>query len=123
MSDQQKPSQDPENSTSGNTQNQEDRPKRGLEDWEMLQQREEPPLKIPYWFIALVAALFIGGVVLSFPFLGVREGYERPWLDWGLAVGVGYGLIALLAIYLFMRKNAKAKAANNKESSNSSGGD
>ena len=86
---------------------QEDRPRKGLEDWEMLQTREEPPLKVPYWFIALVSVLILGAVLLSFPLMGTRDGFERPWLDWGLAVGVGYGLISLAAIY-FLLKNKKS---------------
>jgi len=88
---------------------QEDRPKKGLEDWEMLQTQEEPPLKVPYWFIALVSVLILGAVLLSFPLMGTRDGFERPWLDWGLAVGVGYGLISLTAIY-FLLKNRKSSS-------------
>lgn len=120
MPDQEGTNRNSENGTRSTSKSVEDRPKRGLEDWEMLQQREEPPLNIPYWLIAVVAALFIGAVLLSFPFLGVREGYERPWLDWGLAVGIGYGLVALLIIYLFMRKSARAKSANDEQPSDKS---
>ena len=94
--------------------NSEDRPKRGLEDWEMLQTREEPPLKVPYWLIMLIVGLLIGSILLTFPLMGVREGYERPWLDWGLLVGVGYGVVALLMIYLFMR--GRKKSANESKS-------
>jgi len=102
-----------QNTTTGKSN--EDRPKRGLEDWEMLQNKEEPPLRIPYWSIILVVGLFIGAVLLSFPFMGVRSGFERPWFDWGLLVGVGYGVFALVVIYLFMRnrkKSAKESKAN-----------
>lgn len=87
----------------------EDRPRKGLEDWEMLQTRKEPPLKVPYWFIALVAVLLLGAVLLSFPLMGTRSGFERPWLDWGLAVGVGYGLISLTAIYFFLKTRKKSQ--------------
>ena len=96
---------------------QEDRPRKGLEDWEMLQTREEPPLKVPYWFIALVSALILGAVLLSFPLMGTRSGFERPWLDWGLAVGVGYGLISLVAIYFFLKNK---KSSNEEQNSNTS---
>jgi len=96
---------------------QEDRPRKGLEDWEMLRTREEPPLKIPYWFIALVGALFLGAVLLSFPLMGTRSGFERPWLDWGLAVGVGYGLISLTVIYFFLKNK---KSSNEERVSKSS---
>ena len=50
-----------------------DRPKRGLEDWEMLQNKEEPPLRIPLWSIVLVVGLFIGAILLSFPFMGKKR--------------------------------------------------
>ena len=86
-----------------------DRPRRGLEDWEMLQQKEEPPLRVPYWFLALIAVLFIGAVLLSFPLLGVRSGFERPWMDGGILVGVGYGIISLIIIYFFLRKSKSSE--------------
>jgi len=94
------------------TSEKEHRPKKGLEDWEMLQQREEPPLKIPYWFVILVGGLILVAVFLSFPLMGERAGYERPWLDWGLLVGVGYGVVALIAIYFIMRKKKKESKEN-----------
>lgn len=91
------------------------RPRKGLEDWEMLQQREEPPLKVPYWFFILVGGLLVFSILLTFPFMGVREGYERPWLDWGLLVGAGYGVISLIAIYFFMKKR-KTKSEDKENS-------
>lgn len=90
--------------------NNEEKPKRRvLEDWEMIQPQEEKPIKIPFWAIILVSSLIIGAVVLTFPFLGVRDGFERPWLDWGLLIGVGYGVASLALIYFFLRPSKKAK--------------
>jgi len=97
-----------QNDSSENIDN-EDRPKRGLEDWEMLQQKEEPPLKVPYWLIAIIGVLFIGAVLLSFPLLGVRSGFERPWMDGGIFVGVGYGIVSLVVIYFFLRKSKSSE--------------
>jgi len=94
------------------TKSDDDRPKRGLEDWEMLQAKEEPPLKIPYWVPIIIVGMLLGAVFLSFPLMGVRSGYERPWLDWGLLVGVAYGVISLVIIYFFMRKKKKQLAEN-----------
>jgi len=96
----------PENITSKENENtsNEHRPRRGLEDWEMLQTKEEAPLKVPYWFITLIIALLIGAVLLTLPLSGVRDGYERPWLDMGILVGIGYGIASLIVIYIFMRK-------------------
>ena len=88
---------------------QEDRPRKGLEDWEMMQPREEAPLKIPYWVPILVLGLFGFAILMNLPFMGVREGYERPWFDSGIVVGIAYGLFGLLVIYFFMRKKPKSK--------------
>ena len=88
--------------------------RRGLEDWEMIQPQEETQIKIPYWAIILVSALILGGVLLSFPFLGVRDGFERPWLDWGLLVGVGYGVLSLALIYFFIGPSKKKGKKKNK---------
>lgn len=86
-----------------------ERPNKGLEDWELLQNKEEPPLKIPYWLPIIIAGLFICAILLSFPLTGVRDGYERPWLDSGIAIGVAYGMGSLLVIYLFLRARKKSK--------------
>jgi len=96
---------------------QEYRPKKGLEDWEMLQEREEPPLKIPFWLPILIGGLLLAAILLTFPFMGVRAGYERPWLDWGLLIGAGYGVFSLIVIYFFMkkRKNAADEAKVNED--------
>ena len=88
------------------------RPKKGLEDWEMLQTREEPPLKIPYWVPIIIVGMLAGAVLLSFPLTGVRGGYERPWFDNGLVIGVGYGLLALLVIYFILRKKKNTVETN-----------
>lgn len=81
----------------------EERPNKGLEDWEFARERDEPPLRVPYWFPIAVGALLLGAIILTLPWLGIRKGYERPWLDWGLLVGAGYGVAFLGLIYLFMK--------------------
>ena len=93
----------------------EDRPNKGLEDWEMLQQREEKPLRVPFWLIGVIVALLVGSVLLSFPFFGVREGYERPWFESGLLVGVGYGVVILGVIYYFLRRKNKTEDNEDKD--------
>jgi len=92
----------------------EHRPRKGLEDWEMLQTKEEPPLKIPFWVPILIVGLLLIAVLLSFPLTGVRDGYERPWFDWGLLIGVGYAVISLAVIY-FVLRNKKRKAIDEKK--------
>ncbi len=93
----------------------EHRPRKGLEDWEMLQVKEDPPLKIPYWLPIIIVGLLVVSTLLTLPLMGVRSGFERPWLDWGLLVGVGYGVVSLVIIYFFMR-NKKKHAAEKIES-------
>ena len=87
----------------------ENRPRRTLEDWEMLQSREEPPLKVPWWFIAMVIVMLTISVFLTLPLMGERKGFERPWFDWGLVIGVGYGVVFLVIIYFYMRGRKKAR--------------
>lgn len=93
----------------------EQRPNKGMEDWEFVQQKEEPPLKVPYWFPIVVGALILGGVLLTLPWMGIRKGYERPWLDWGLLIGAGYGVVFLVMIYFFM-KTRKSRSGDAEES-------
>lgn len=95
------------------TKKEEHRPRKGLEDWEMLQTTEEPPLKIPYWLPIIIGGLLVFAIISTLPLLGVREGFERPWLDSGLFIGAGYGITSLVVIYLFMRKK---KAHDNQDS-------
>ena len=42
-------------------------------------------------------------VGLSFPYWGDRVGYERPWLDWGYAVALGYLSVASVFVYFMVR--------------------
>ena len=56
--------------------------KRGMEDWELVEKIPESQLKVPYWFWAVVASVFLVGVGLSFPFWGLRPGVVVKWTDW-----------------------------------------
>ena len=56
----------------------ETQPRRVLEDWEMLQTREEPPLKVPWWFVGMVITMLAVSTLLTLPLLGQRPGYEDP---------------------------------------------
>ena len=56
--------------------------KRGMEDWELVEKIPESQLKVPYWFWAVVAIVFLVGVGLSFPFWGLRPGVVVKWTDW-----------------------------------------
>lgn len=94
------------------------RDKRGLEDWEMVSTMEKSEVSIPYWFAALFIVLLIVAVGLTFPFWGNRPGYERPWFDWGIPLGVLWGVSMSLIIYYFVdlrfilqKKKEQAKKA------------
>jgi hypothetical protein len=73
--------------------------KRGLEDWEMVENISESQHNIPYWFIAIFLALLLVAIGLNFPFWGDRPGYERDWFNWGLPLAVVYTSIAIAVIY------------------------
>lgn len=88
--------------------------KRGLEDWEMVERMTEvSDAKIPYWFFALFAVLLLVAVGLTFPFWGVRPGYERSWFDWGIPAGVAWVISTSALIYYFVdyRHSQRAKKA------------
>ncbi len=98
------------------------RDKRGLEDWEMVTSMEKSEVSIPYWFSALFVVLLIVAVGLTFPFWGNRPGYERPWFDWGIPLGVAWAVSMSLIIYYFVdlrfilqKKKEKAKADAEKD--------
>lgn len=76
--------------------------KRGLEDWEMVTSMEKSEVGIPYWFLALFLVLLIVAVGLTLPFWGNRPGYERPWFDWGIPLGVAWCVGMSVIIYYFV---------------------
>ncbi|HHM04613.1 MAG TPA: hypothetical protein ENJ19_02575 [Gammaproteobacteria bacterium] len=91
--------------------------KRGLEDWEMVERMDQTSdHKIPYWFIGLFLVLLLVATGLTFPFWGVRPGYERPWFDWGIVAGATWvvvmgALIYYIVDYRKVRADKKEKAA------------
>jgi len=72
---------------------------RGLEDWEMVNSIPESQARVPPWFFAVVVAVLLVAIGLSFPFWGVRPGHERPWLDWGFAIAIVYLLVFGTFVY------------------------
>jgi len=56
--------------------------KRGMEDWELVENIPESQRKVPYWFMAVVVIVLLVGVGLSFPFWGLRPGVEVNWVEW-----------------------------------------
>ncbi len=73
--------------------------KRGLEDWEMVDKIPESQASIPKWFVAVIIAVLLFAIGLSFPFWGDREGFEREWFNWGFALALVY--IAICAGFIY----------------------
>ena len=77
--------------------------KRGMEDWELVEKIPESQKGIPYWFAAVVVAVLLVAVGLSFPFWGNRPGYERAWVDWGFVAALFYISAAGAVVYFMVQ--------------------
>ena len=87
----------------GYTSDEERRQKRGLEDWEMVEAIPESQERVPPWFFAVIVAVLLMAIGLSFPFWGVRPGQERPWLDWGFGLAILY--LAVFGTFVYFMVN------------------
>jgi len=74
----------------GYASDEERRAKRGLEDWELLEGMPDSQKPVPRWFFAIIVAVLLVAVGLSFPFWGDRPGYEREWINWGFGAAILY---------------------------------
>ena len=74
----------------GYASDEERRQKRGLEDWELVEKIPQSQKGVPKWFIAVIVAVLLIAIGLSFPFWGDRPGYEREWIDWGFGAAILY---------------------------------
>jgi hypothetical protein len=77
----------------GYASDEERRQKRGLEDWELVEKIPQSQKGVPKWFIAVIVAVLLVAIGLSFPFWGDRPGYERDWIDWGFGAAILYLLV------------------------------
>lgn len=77
----------------GYASDEERRQKRGLEDWELVEKIPQSQKGVPKWFIAVIVAVLLVAIGLSFPFWGDRPGYEREWIDWGFGAAILYLLV------------------------------
>lgn len=73
--------------------------KRGMEDWELTEYIPKSQKKVPYWFVAVMVAVLLVAVGLSFPFWGNRPGVVPHWLDWGYAVALVYIAAGVAFVY------------------------
>lgn len=78
----------------GYASDEERRAKRGLEDWELVDSIPDSQKRVPPWFYAVVVAVLLVAIGLSFPFWGERPGYEKEnWIDWGFGAAILYLLV------------------------------
>lgn len=87
----------------GYASDEERRAKRGMEDWELVEKIPESQKSIPYWFAAVVVAVLLVAVGLSFPFWGNRPGQVRDWVDWGFVAAIFYIGAASAFIYFMVQ--------------------
>jgi hypothetical protein len=73
--------------------------KRGMEDWELTEKIPDSQRRVPYWFMAVVVAVLLVGVGLSFPFWGQRPGVKVEWLNWGFFGSLIYITVAAIFVY------------------------
>lgn len=76
--------------------------RRGLEDWELVNTIPESQRNVPKWFIAVVVAVLLVAIGLSFPFWGNRPGYERSWINWGFGAALVYIAVAGAFVYFMV---------------------
>lgn len=86
----------------GYASDEERRQKRGLEDWELVEKIPQSQKGVPKWFIAVIVAVLLIAIGLSFPFWGDRPGYERAWIDWGFGAAILYLLVFGGFVYIMV---------------------
>jgi len=86
----------------GYASNEERLSKRGMEDWELTEYIPKSQRSVPYWFVAVMAAVLLVAVGLSFPFWGNRPGVNPHWLDWGFAVALVYIAVGIAFVYFMV---------------------
>jgi hypothetical protein len=83
--------------------------KRGMEDWELTEKIPDSQRRVPYWFMAVVVAVLLVGVGLSFPFWGNRPGVKVEWLNWGFFGSLFYIAAATVFVYYMVNLYGSAE--------------
>ena len=76
----------------------------GLEDWELVEHVPLSQKGVPRWFIAVIVAVLLVAIGLSFPFWGNRPGYERSWVDWGFGGAILYLIVFGGFVYFMVNR-------------------
>lgn len=87
----------------GYASDEERRAKRGLEDWELVDNIPDSQQPVPRWFFGIIIAVVLVAVGLSFPFWGDRPGHEREWINWGFGAALLY--IAVFGTFVYFMVN------------------
>ncbi len=73
--------------------------RRGLEDWELVENIPESQRRVPAWFVGIIIVVLIVAFGLTLPFWGDRPDHPRAWFTWGHVAAAVYALIAGFFIY------------------------
>jgi len=77
--------------------------KRGMDDWELVENIPKSQNRIPKWFIGVIIGVLIVAFGLSLPFWGDRPDHARPWFTMGHLYAVLYFIVASGVIYFMTR--------------------
>lgn len=101
----------------GYSSDEERRAKRGLEDWELLESVPRSQKGVPKWFVAVIVAVLLVAIGLSFPFWGDRPGYERDWINWGFGAALLY--LTVFGAFVYFMVNKYSPSVDGKEDAES----
>jgi len=73
--------------------------KRGMDDWEMVENIPKSQKRVPKWFYAVIFGVLVVAFGLSLPFWGDRPDHPRPWFTMGHVYAVIYMLVAGVFIH------------------------
>lgn len=99
----------------GYSSDEERRAKRGLEDWELLESVPRSQKGVPKWFVAVIVAVLLVAIGLSFPFWGDRPGFEREWINWGFGAAILY--LAVFGAFVYFMVNKYSPSVDGMEES------
>jgi len=86
----------------GYASDEERREKRGLEDWEMVENIPDSQEAVPRWFFGIIFVVLLMAIGLSFPFWGDRPGHEREWINWGFGAAILYLIVFGTFVYFMV---------------------